>query len=278
MRPPRENRRSRRAFLAALGSGTAAIAGCIGSDSESRAGSRQTTERYPVVRRSIGETYETDSGLSVTVRNPRLRKPVVIEQHTNPVLMAPDSQTMVVDVVTDGPIESVDRDARPRSSTFQALTDGTIAGDESAPLDEDFHPAETGRSTGVFVPVAPADEASVAWARRLPKSVVWSLPDDVVSGLDTAPSYTVDDVRVSDETNPQVTLTVSNTGGRDGTFYANVSGSQVQDDNDVIGFRVSAGETVTHSDRPGIDAPAGEETRVTLNWGLDEIALAINPE
>jgi hypothetical protein len=44
------------------------------------------------------------------------------------------------------------------------------------------------------------------------------LPDSITRSLDTAPSYQVKEVAISDETDPLVTPTVRNTGGRDGMF------------------------------------------------------------
>lgn len=269
-----------------MGSGMAALAGCAGfgggtgagSNGGAGTGSNGTDDRYPLVERSIGESYDTRSGPSVTVRNPRLRKSVVVDQHTSPVQMAPDRQFVVVDVATEASTDSGRREAGSLGSRFRVLTDGTPARGRSAPLRPAFHPSETGRPVGVPVPIATADEAAVAWVRGLPKSVAWSLPDGVVTSLDTAPSFRVESVDVSDETDPQVTLTVTNTGDRDGTFYANVSGSRVQDGNAVVGFAVPASETVTHRDRPGITAPSGEETRVVVRWGVDQAALVIHPE
>jgi hypothetical protein len=70
------------------------------------------TREFPVVQRSTGETVETQSGLSVTVQNPRLAKAVVVNQHTSPVGMAPDSQFVVADVVADKPSDwSIDQAA-----------------------------------------------------------------------------------------------------------------------------------------------------------------------
>lgn len=209
----------------------------------------------------------------MTVRNPRPRKAVVVDQHTSPVQMAPDLQWVVVDVVTEGEPGA----NRYLGGQFGALTDGRPAAGRSAPLRPEFHPPETGRPVGVPVAVGAAEEAAVAWIRGLPKSVVWPLPDEVAASLETAPSFDVETVDVSDETDPKVSLTVHNTGDRDGTFYANVSGSQVQDGNVVFGFEVPVGERVTHRERSGITAPAGEETRVVVDWGADEAALVISP-
>lgn len=254
---------TRRGLLAAAGAGVAALAGC--------AGGRSDPSGYPVRRHSTGETATARDGAEVTVTNPRLRKSVVVDRHTGPVSMATDLQWVVVDLAASG----VDRGVGHR---FRALTDGDPVEGGSAPLRPDFHPPASGRPVGVPVPVAPADRAAVAWVRGLPESVLWTLPDAVVSGLAAAPAFRVERVTVSDEPDPRVTLTVRNRGSRDGRFHANVAGSRVQDGNAVIGFDVPAGRTVTRRERPGIVAPRGEVTRVTVAWGTGERALVVRPE
>jgi len=105
-------------------------------------------------RRSIGEPHDPQSGPTVTVRNPRLRTAVVIDQHTSPVGMTAGSQ-FVVDVESEC-------DAGPGlSHRFGALTEGTPADGTSAPLRPAFHAAERGRPVGVPVAVDPADAAGV---------------------------------------------------------------------------------------------------------------------
>ncbi|WP_338740851.1 hypothetical protein [Haloplanus salilacus] len=266
MRQPSTSPRTRRAVLSALGTGLVGLAGCAGGGTGT-----DDTERYPTVERSLGESHDPRSGPTVTVRNPRLRTAVVIDQHTSPVGMTAGRQFVVVDV------ESAD-DADPGSSSrFRALTDGTPAEGGSASLRSDVHPAERGRPVGVPVAVDAVDSAGVAWVRGLPKSAVWALPEEVVGSLGTAARFEVEEASVSDETDPEVTLVVRNAGDRDGTFYANVSGSQVQDGNAIVGVEVPAGETVTHRERPGIRAPAGEETRVVVAWGTDRVAVVVRP-
>lgn len=260
---------TRRELLAmATGAGVAGLAGCAGGD---QGGARKgDPSGYPVRRLSIGETATTDGEGSVTVANPRLRKSVVIDQHTSPVGMAADRQWIVVDLASDA--------AEADRPSFRALTDDEPVAGRSAPLRPSFHPVESGRPVGVPVPVAPADRGAVAWVRGLPESVLWTLPDAVVDGLASAPSFRVERVAVADERDPELTLTVRNEGDRDGTFHANVAGSQVKDGNAVVAVDVPAGRTVTHRERPGIEAPPGEETRVTVDWGTDERALVIRPE
>lgn len=261
MCPPRPY--GRRAALSAVGAGLVALAGCLGDDG--------AAERYPTVERSMGESHDPRSGPTVTVRNPRLRPSVVIDQHTSPVGMTEGQQFVVVDVESEG-------DAGPGlGSRFRMLTDGTPAEGGSAPLGPDFHHADRGRPVGAPVATDPAGSAGVAWVRGLPKSAVWALPDDVVGSLATAARFEVASVSVADDTDPEVTLTVRNAGDRDGTFYANVSGSRVEDGNVVVAVDVPAGETVTHRERPGTHAPADEETRVVVAWGTDESAVVIRP-
>lgn len=268
MRQPSTSPRTRRAVLATLGTGLVALAGCAGVGGD---GNGDSAGRYPTVERSVGESHDPQSGPTVTVRNPRLRTAVVIDQHTGPVGMATGRQFVVVDVESEG-------EAGPSlPHRFRALTDGTPADGTSAPLRPEFHPSDRGRPVGMPVAVTPADSAGVAWVRGLPKSAVWALSDEVVGSLGTAARFEVDEVSVADETDPEVTLTVRNAGDRDGTFYANVSGSRVQDGNAIVAVAVPAGESVTHRERPGINAPTGEETRVVVAWGVDEAALVVRP-
>jgi hypothetical protein len=266
MRQPSTPSRPRRAVLSTVGAGLVALAGCSGSGTGT-----DDTERYPTVERSVGESHDPRSGPTVTVRNPRLRTAVVIDQHTSPVGMTAGRQFVVVDVESEG-------DAGPSLPTrFRALTDGTPADGGSAPLRAEFHPAERGRPVGVPVDRAAADSAGVAWVRGLPKSAVWTLPDEVVGSLGAGAQFAVEEASVSDETDPEVTLVVRNAGESDGTVYANVSGSRVEDGNSIVAVEVPAGETVTHRERPGIRAPAGEETRVVVAWGDGERAVVIRP-
>ncbi|MFB6303741.1 MAG: hypothetical protein ABEH47_01135 [Haloferacaceae archaeon] len=251
---------TRRGLLAAAAVG---LSGCVGGSGGS--------DGYPARRLSMGETTTTDEGVEVTVANPRLRKSVVVDQHTSPVNAAADRQWVVVDLTVAG------GDVDP-SRSLRVLTDGDPAAGRSAPLRPEFHPPAAGRPVGAPVPVAPADGAAVAWVRGLPESVLWTLPDAVVSELDSAPAFRVERVAVSDETDPRLTMRVRNAGDRDGTLHANVAGSRVQDGNVVVSVDVPAGRSATYRGWPGIVAPRGEETRVTVDWGIDERALVIRPE
>mgnify|MGYP000247656758 FL=1 len=267
---------TRRSLLATLGTGAVALAGCVGGADFSS----DSSGDYPLVRQSMGETHDPDEGPTVTVRNPRLRTAVVIDQHTSPVGMTRGRQFVVVDVAVGGEAANADgrdHEANRVAARFGALLDGEPADGRSAPLRPSFHEAEAGRPVGVPVAVGAVDEAAVAGIRGLPKSVTWSLPADVTDALASAASFRVDGVTATDEPDPQLRFEVRNVGDRGGRFFANVSGSQVQDGNLIVGFDVPAGERVTHTARPGIRAPAGEETRVVVDWGADRAALVVSP-
>lgn len=276
MGPPRSSR-SRRKFLSSLGGGIALLTGCIGGN-ETSSKPNGPEQDFPVVTHSIGETFETQSGFSVTVKNPRLAKMVVVDQHTHPVQMAPNLQFILVDMKKESTNNTETARRTSLTPRFKALVDGHPADGSSAGLVEKYHPSKVGTTIGIPVSVSRGDAAAVAWVRGLPKSVTWTLPDSIVSSLASAASFQIKDVSVTDETNPKVTLTVRNSGNRDGTFYANVSGSQVQDGNKIMAFDVPTAKTVTHSERPGIRAPSGEETRVVIDWGIDQASLVITPE
>jgi hypothetical protein len=264
---------TRRSVVAALGA-SLALAGCSTGDqtgSPERESTVEEPSEYPVVRHAMGETVTTDSGASVTVANPRVRTSVVVDQHTSPVNMAADIQWLVVDVR----VRNGDDETKYMGGQFRALTDGTPADGGSAPLRSEFHGTDGGQPVGVSVAATPADSGQVAWVRGLPRSVLWSVPDRIVERLGTGPQFSVEGVSVTAGDEPVLTLTVRNDGDRDGTLYVNVSGSKVQDGNEIVAVQVPHGETVTKRARPSILVPEDETTRVTVNWGSDEVVRTV---
>jgi hypothetical protein len=101
------------------------------------------------------------------------------------------------------------------------------------------------------------------------------VPDRIVERLGTGPQFSVEGVSVTAGDEPVLTLTVRNDGDRDGTLYVNVSGSKVQDGNEIVAVQVPHGETVTKRARPSILVPEDETTRVTVNWGSDEVVRTV---
>jgi hypothetical protein len=257
---------SRRAVLALLASG---VGGCLdrsdGGDGTQTGGPPTTTERsgdggddaYALVRRSVGESVSAPGG-DVTVENPRVRKAVVVDQHTSPVAMHRGTQFVVVDV----PHTLPDATLGPQ---FRAFLDGRPAAGRST--------AARASDRGELTVAAPApaqtvDEVGVAWVRGLPDSVLWSLPSAIGDRLGREPVFTVHGVtrRTGDDV-VVVQFDVENTGDRDGTLHAVVRNTAAHDAYDVVSFVVPVGQRVTETAEPSVETDPSRTEPLLVEWG-----------
>lgn len=262
----------RRTLLAFVGTG---LAGCSGRPPGAETGSpqqptaattsttsdRNGTDHYALVRRVVGESVDVLGG-TVAVENPRVRKSVVVDQHTSPVAMHRGTQFVVVDV-------SHSLDDPPRGSRFRAMLDGDPAAGTSVAVRTTDH---DGLTVAAPAPARAVDEAGIAWVRGLPDSVVWSLPASVGEHLGREPVFTVHDVsRV--EGGDLVRFDVENTGDRGGTFNAVVRNTDAHDAYDVVSFDVSAGDRRTESVAPAVDVDPDRRPSLVVEWGTGSTRL-----
>jgi hypothetical protein len=255
---------SRRAVLALLASG---FGGCLGrSDGGegTQTGTPTTTERsgdsgddaYALVRQSVGESVSVPSG-DVTVENPRVRKAVVVDQHTSPVAMHRGTQFVVVDV----PHTLPDATLGPQ---FRAFLDGRPAAGRSTAV------RAGGRGELTVATPAPAqtvDEVGIAWVRGLPDSVLWSLPSAIGDRLGREPVFTVHGVTRRTGDDVVVQFDVENTGDRDGTFHAVVRNTAAHDAYDVVSFVVPVGQRVTEAAEPSVETDPSRTEPLLVEWG-----------
>lgn len=260
---------SRRALLALLASG---VGGCLGQSDDEAATPTLTstpttttaerddepTERgeYALVRRSVGESVSVLGG-DVTVENPRVRKSVVVDQHTSPVAMHRGTQFVVVDV----PYTLSDPDLGHR---FRAFLEGRPAAGRSTAVRAG---ARDELTVAAPAPAQAVDEVGIAWVRGLPDSVLWSLPSAIGDQLGREPVFTVHGVTRRAGDDVVVQFDVENTGDRDGTFHAVVRNTAAQDAYDVVSFDVPVDRRVTETAEPSVETDPGRTEPLLVEWG-----------
>lgn len=184
----------------------------------------------------MGRTVAVD-GVRTTVRNPRVRKAVVVRgAHTYVVVT--DGQYVVVDVTTDGavPDESAAVD-------LGATVDGTPFADGD-PL------RTVGDGYAVPFPAERHESAAIRWATG-ESEVRWELPATVRETLTVEPAFRVVDLAVPRRDGGLVLeMTVANDGARDGRFVAQVSFEGFSGGS-VVEFPVPAGGTWSYTGRAG---------------------------
>jgi hypothetical protein len=257
---------SRRRLLGSLGALAGVAAGCLGSPgtgsqptadagSDGTATTTGSTDAPRVV--APGTTVETDDG-TVTVSAPRLRKLALLDSGIWGDVRAADGQFLLVDVEIDGTAFGEDFEAL-RSLPLSASVDGSIVDDDPRivavvpPGQPPDDPENFQRhAIGFDVPTGTADAAAVV--RRDEPRVRWQLDAPVRDHLGAAPDYELEDLAFTpdDEGVIEASVTVSNVGDRDGTWLAQFSVQHANDDSDVVGFRVPAGETISRTVRPPI--------------------------
>ena len=246
-----------------------AVPGARGVGSPTTGGTATTRTRsaegYALRRRDVGESVEVTGG-TVTVERPRVRKSVVVDQHTSPVAMRRGAQFVVVDVPNT--LREPDLGRR-----FRVLLDGRPAAGRSTPVR-----SGTPDQLAVAAP-APArsvDRLEIAWVRGLPDSVVWTLPASVGDRLAREPVFTVHDVTRLTGGELTVRFDVENTGDRDGRFNAVVRNTAAADAYDVVSFEVPGGERVGESTEPAVETDPGGSPPLLVEWGTGSRRLEAN--
>lgn len=285
MPAPRYTRRSA-LRLGGLGIATA-VAGCASSDreaasptaTESNASTPTATETAtPETEPSgdssagdplaMGDTATSSDGTAVTVSEPRLQSIIVtpdtgVGTHSRPA-GAVGSQFLSVGVSTDG--------TEINSLELDAVLDGRSR--ERERFRHSFSPGRSG-TLSFRLPVVEAQSGAVEWRPSSSERYRWELPASVVSSVGAAPSFEVTAFDVPETIRAgesfTATLTVSNTGDRDGGFRAVIldqaasslplaSGITVPVPTGERVTREISGATVTESDSP---------VTAVLDWGID---------
>lgn len=187
----------------------------------------------------MGQTVTVED-TSITVKNPRVRKAVVIEGMAHTRVVASAGQFVVVDVLINGeqPDEtnnlnlwsSVDGDQLSGSGPLRSLIG------EPAAYAFSF-PAKHHETAAILH----SDENSRTY---------WSLPATVRNTLAREPKFTVPELEVLNHNGQlKLNMTIANDGERDGTFKARVS-QEGFSGGSVVEFPVAAGESHTYTGRP----------------------------
>lgn len=246
---------TRRRLIEAVGTTGIALlsAGCL-ADGETAATDTETQTDTPTAtpssettatsgsrdrRVSVGQTVTVDD-TSITVKNPRVRKAVVIEGMVHTRVIAHEGQFVVVDVLIDGeqPDEvanldlwsSVDGEQLPENDPLPSLVGEPAAYPFSFPAEH--HEAAAILHTG---------ENSRTY---------WSLPGTVRDTLAREPKFTVSELAVLNHNGQlKLNMTVANEGERDGVFNTRVSLDGFSGGS-IVEFPVAAGESHTYTGRP----------------------------
>lgn len=286
----------RRTLLTALAAGSFSLAGCLAASpgttrpddstttTSTTAGSTTdvVTERPPP--QSLGESFETHDGRSVTVHDAWVQRSVVrVGTHTD-VAVIPDRQFVVADVSVVRESETTDGSrSRRLDRQFQVSLDGTdYPRDEHVRWVADCDRDPAGYLLGFPVPVEQFQHVAVAWQDGDAPRLSWPLDADVRERIARAPAFEVRGFEVPDaverEEAFEATLTVANVGDRDGDFLAELGSTDISDTPE-LSVEVPAGETVTHRERvdPYILEGSSELTLV-LGWGSDRLERTVAVE
>lgn len=270
----------RRRFVAALG-GSSLLAGCpLGvstrepTDSATRTLPATPTE--PGVTRHAGESFETEAGYSVTVSNPRVHRSFVAYErpHTD-VLATEDHQFLVFDLLVEG------RDSLPAGSRVGVLLAGRgyFEASRAPPSTSDSRHS----TRGILVPVGRFESGSVLWDRADVSGppVRWALPDGVLAAVATPPRFEVRAFDVPDAARDgstvRVSVTVANTGARDGVFRAELGTAAVSDQPEVS-VPVEAGETAEYTELQDVDFGGRDALGLVLRWGTGRLTRTVERE
>lgn len=283
----------RRTYLALAASSLAGAGGCLdagptadadptGSPSQEpgdRGGSRTTptgTPRPDATTLELGEPFEPSAGWSVTLSNARVR-PIALRAgvHLDPVGV-PGAQFVIADVAVDGdPNGTETAGVLPDPADFAVTLDGAVTVERRG-----FWAGQTGRPAerdGTFAaPVlsADADRAAIRWRAPDPP-VEWRLTAAHREAIANAPEFEVREFSVPASVERgagfEASLTVANTGARDGRFLAELGATTISDTPE-LSFDVPVGAAVDHAEplSPHYPTEAGE-LRIVLNWGLGRL-------
>lgn len=287
----------RRRYLGLVGTGIAGAAGCLGSppatstDSPTKGHGEEPdtpptppwTPRPDPTTLALGDPYESPDGWSVTLSNARVRKIALrVGAHIDPVAV-PGGQYVLVDVVIEGnPNGTGTEGVLPDPGWFVVTLDGAFTVDRGG-----FWAGRAGRPAGsegtLAIPVrtATAERAAIRW-RAAAEPVEWRLADAHRSAIARAPAFEVRTFSVPDAVEHgaefDASLTVANTGERDGEFLAELGATTISDTPELR-FDVSAGAVVDHVEPVTPHYPAdAQKLQIVLHWGVDRLDRTVAVE
>lgn len=276
MSPSRYTRRSA-LRLGGLGL-VSAVAGCSTSTADKETtpttanGNTATTETSPSPSQtlSVGETATSSDGVVVTISEPQVRKIIFTPDVGSSVHAYPAGKTNSLFLTLSVSTQGTDI----TSLQLAPLLDGTQQ--ESQTYRHGFNPGSSGKLS-FQLPIAQAQSGAIEWRPSSDEQYRWQLPDSVVANIGASPRFKVEEFAVPETItrgNPfTASLTVTNTGERDGRFLAVVLNEGASSVPLVSEFTVpiSAGQTVTH-DLSG-QSIEGEQSSMTaiLDWGINEL-------
>lgn len=281
-----------------MGSALAGGAGCLGTGSPGAGDSPDTptggpeppngtsptdTARSSTATLDLGEPIESPEGWSVTLSNVRVRSIALrAGVHLDPVGVA-DGQFVLVDVAVDGdPNGTATSGFLPDPADFAVTLDGAVTVERRGFwAGRAGRPAERNGTFAAPVLSADADRAAIRW--RVPDPPVeWRLAAAHREAIANAPEFDVRTFSVPDSVEPgdsfDATLTVANTGARDGRFLAELGATTISDTPE-LSFDVPVGAAVDHVEPLSPHYPTdAEELRIVLNWGHGRLERRIAVE
>jgi len=217
---------------------------------------------------SLGDTATSSNGVSVTISEPEVYKIIFSPREGSSVHMDPvgndSSQLLVFSVLTDGadittielaPIIDENRYERKNHS-------------------KDFDPENAGK-IGLQIPIVEAEEAAIEWRTSSEEQFRWTLPKSILEGLRNSPKFEVTRFEVPDEIKSGSvftgSVTVTNTGSRDGRFTAMVvnEGSTSIPLLSKFSTRISIDETITEEFMGREIEEESSEISAVLDWGIN---------
>lgn len=210
-----------------------------------------------------GEPFTTDAGFSVTVENVAVHLAVVEfgTVHHDP-LYRDGEQFLVADVAVSG------EGAPDPTETNVFLETATLADRSRRYVAADSNEDGVRQRFGFPVPVSPTPASgAVVWTRDAGPNIRWTLSPSTLSAIGQPPEFDVQEFDARDVPGDEVeiSLTVSNTGERDGRFLAEAGDAGLSDQPE-IGVTVPAGETVSATRRVWASFGDREELTVVLRW------------
>ncbi len=269
--PPEHSRRSALILGATLS--TLSLAGCTSSERHI-----DTTTRSPSAL-SVGDSAIVGGG-AITIDSIQPRQMFVgLKAGVHPeVYGRPDTQYVIVDVLTDGV-------AKPTRTVRSALS---LSLDSSRyDVDETFltrnRTEENAVSVAFAVPTfATATAGQLLWdGRTSSPDAAWTLPQAVLDVLAAPPELTVSAFEVPNKaaqhSSIEPAITVRNSGENSGTFVAELGSTQLSDQSEIR-FDVPAGGRETHIEPVSLYGSAGSDETIILDWGEEMLERTLHIE
>ncbi len=232
----------------------------------------------------MGETFESQTGQTVTVHDVYVRKHIRSTSVGSPthidVACVDGYQFAVVDVeATDSDGNSVLEDIRfaidlddvryprPEQQWYWAFPEGTYKG-------------EGAKLPAFAIPVDEAQTGSVVMPAGSNPPVRWKLPKRTVDAFEKSPEFKLQSLSVPDSVGKDegftASFTVRNTGEKGGQFIAEFGAGEISDYGEVS-VAVSQGSETSHSIwvEPTYYPENADEVEVTLDWGCSRVDRAV---